>query len=210
MHPRDSPLERVTLIKDFNQGSIASSHQLLKKYMHIQSINGVSLDNKDLSQAANIIQETDDSEVQLMVRSSRRDLVKVERKQKQSAVQHMESPMREQREQFALVNKHPDERVVSTPRVSTISGDFGGSVGSDGSITPVTPGDDVFKHLEHKKPTDLRGATGCITGVRQRGDKFDEFRWEVITRCDTLVGGEGSLGLSLTLVDFVVSFIVSE
>ena len=197
LHPSQSPLKRVTLIKDINQGG---THPLLKKYMHIQSINGVSLDNRDVSEAASIMQETGDFEVQLMVRSSRRDIEKAERLRRQHGNQYAESPVELQREQFTLAPKRP---VGPVPRMSTISGDFGGSMSSQGSGD--IPAEDVFRQ-EHKKPTNLRCvANNCITGVRQRGETFDEFRWEKDMKYDMLIGGEGSLGLSLTLVDFAVS-----
>lgn len=165
--------------------------------MHVQSIDGISLDNRDVSEAASIIQETGDNEVQLMVRSSRRDVSKAERLRKRHG-NHTESPVEPQREQFTLATKHP-------PRMSTLSGDFGGSVSSDGSDFHGT--EDVFKRSdEHKKPTDLRCVgSSCITGVRQRGEISDEFRWEKSIQYDILKGGEDSFGLSLTLVDFAVS-----
>ena len=178
--------------------------------MHVQSINGVSLDNRDVSEAAGIIQETGDNEVQLMVRSSRRDVSKAERLRKHHGNHHgnlyLESPMEGQREQFTLATKQPNERVASMPpRTSTLSNDFGGSMSSDGSDLPAT--EDVFKaNDEHKKPTDLRWVTkNCITGVRQRGETSDEFSWEKDVKYDVLMGGKDSLGLSLTLVDFAVS-----
>ena len=203
LHPAQSPLKRVTLIKDINQGGTQTTHPLLKKYMHIQSINGVSLDNRDVSEAAGIMQETGDIEVQLMVRSSRRDIEKAERLRRQHGDQYAESPVELQREQFTLAPKHPAEKVGPKLRMSTRSGDFGSSVSSQGSGD--MPAEDVFKQ-EHKKPTDLRCVTNnCITGVRQRGDTFDEFRWEKDMKYDMLIGGEGTLGLSLTLVDFAVS-----
>lgn len=182
-----------------------ASYSSLKKYMHVQSINGVSLDNRDVTEAARIIQETGDSEVQLMVRSSRRDVAKAERLRKRNSgqLQYAESPMEVQDEQFALVNQRPNERVVSTPRMSTASGGLGRSVSSDDS--PVV--EDVFRpNNGHKKPTDL-SCVASITGVRQRaGDVFDEFRWEKDIKHDILIGGDSSqLGLSLTLVDFAVN-----
>lgn len=196
----------MTLIKDIiNQGGMESTHSLLKKYMHLQSIDGVSLDNRDVSEVASIIQETGDNEVQLMVRSSRRDVNKAERLRKRQGEQYAESPMEGQREQFTLATKRPSEGVVTVPRMSTLSGDFGGSISSDGSDLPVV--EDVFKRSdEHKKPTELRCvAKHCITGVRQRGEIFDEITWEKNIKYDILIGGEDSLGLSLTLVDFAVS-----
>ena len=203
LHPAQSPLKCVTLIKDINQGGTQTTHPLLKKYMHIQSINGVSLDNRDVSEAASIMQEIGDVEVQLMVRSSRRDIEKAERLRRQHGDQYNESLVELQREQFTLPFKQPADRVRSKPRMSTMSGDFGSSVSSHGSGD--VPAEEVFKQ-EHKKPTDLRCvANNCITGVRQRGDTFDEFRWEKDMKYDMLIGGEGTLGLSLTLVDFAVS-----
>ena len=206
LHPKNSPLKRVTLIKDINQGGTESSHTLLKKYMHVQSINGVSLDNRDVSEAAGIIQETGDNEVQLMVRSSRRDVNKAERLRKHHGNQYLESPMEVQREQFTLATKPGNERVAPMPpRTSTLSNDFGGSISSDGSDLPAA--EDVFKsNDEHRKPTDLRWVTkNCITAVRQRGETYDEFSWEKEIKYDVLMGGEGSVGLSLTLIDFAVS-----
>lgn len=204
LHPKRSFLKRVTLIKDINQGGVASTHPLLKKYMHIQSINGVSLDNKDVPEAARIIQETGDIEVQLMVRSSRRDVDKAKRLRRRPGDLYIESPMEVQREEFTLANKQADERVVSTPRISTVSGDFGGSISSDGSDNHV---EDVFRRSsqEYKKPTELR-YVNSITGVRQKGEIFDEFRWEKGIKNDVLIGGEGFVALSLTLVDFAVSY----
>jgi len=171
--------------------------------MHIQSINGVSLDNRDVPDAARIIQETGDNEVQLMVRSSRRDVDKAKRLRRQPGDLYIESPMELQREEFTLANRQADERVVSMPRISTVSGDFGGSISSDGSDNHV---EDVFRRgsQEHKKPNELR-YVNSITGVRKRGEIFDEFRWEKALQKDVLIGGEGSVGLSLTLVDFAVS-----
>ena len=199
LHSTQSPLKRVTLIKDINQGGTQTTHPLLKKYMHIQSINGVSLDNRDVSEAAGIMQETGDIEVQLMVRSSRRDIEKAERLRRQHGNQYAESPVELQREQFTLAPKHPAEKIAPKLRMSTRSGDFGSPMSGD------IPAEDVFKQ-EHKKPTDLRCvANNCVTGVRQRGDTFDEFRWEKHMKYDMLIGGEGTLGLSLTLVDFAVS-----
>ena len=169
--------------------------------MHIQSINGVSLDNRDVSEAARIMQGAGEIEVQLMVRTSRRDVEKAERLRRQHGNQYVESPV-EQREQFTLATKQPAVRMASTPK-STRSGDFGGRfMGSQSSNDAAV--EDVFEQ-NHKKPTDLRCVTNnCITGVRQRGETFDEFLWEKEVKYDMLIGG-ASLGLSLTLVDFAVS-----
>ena len=175
---------------------------MLKKYMHIQSINGVSLDNRDVSEAARIMQETGGIEVQLMVRTSRRDVEKAGRLRRQHGSQYAESPVDPQREQFTLAPKQPAGRIASTPK-NARSCDFGRLLGSQSSNEAAV--EDVFEQ-EPKKPTDLRCVTNnCITGVRQRGDTFDEFLWEKEIKHDMLIGGEGSLGLSLTLVDLAVS-----
>jgi len=210
LHPTKSPLKRVTLIKEINHGGVASNHHYLKKYMHLQSINGISLDNKDIPNAARIIQKTVGHKVQLMVRSARRDVDKAEKIRLRASITKMqdaaESPMEVQTEEFTLLqNGH--ERVISTPRVSAVSDDFGDLSGSGGTNSPMH--DNVFGRGIKQRPQELH--TGApfpvITGIKRRGKICDELKWQKQLRSDILIGGGANLAINLTLVDFAVSWL---
>jgi len=207
----------VTLIKEINHGGVASNHRYLKKYMHLQSINGISLDNKDIPSAAGIIQQTVGHKVQLMVRSARRDVAKAEKIRLRTSVTQMqdaaESPMEVQTEEFTLMGSHHQnghERVISTPRVSAVSDDFGDLSGSGGINSPMS--DNVFGRGIKQRPQELHSGAPfpVITGIKWRGKICDELKWQKQLRSDVLIGGGANLAINLTLVDFAVSYYLSH
>jgi len=178
--------------------------------MHLQSINGISLDNKDIPNAASIIQQTAGHKVQLMVRSARRDVQKADKLRQQTHVTQMqaaESPMEVQTEEFTLLGSQKDghERVISTPRVSAVSDDFGDVTGS-GNNSPMS--DNVFGRGIKQRPQELHSGAPfpVITGIKWRVKICDELKWQKQLRSDVLIGGGASLAINLTLVDFAVSF----